>query len=212
MLTIYKYHRSKRLLLMIKKNQVSEIFKKTLIIILFFIIYFTLVYGFNLFSFSSEQQSLLFDFLITFGFPDRKSAYFDLFDSIFISYHCILTLLILSVAYFVVWLYRRTKNENTESILTTIKNKINFKKLAIYSLLFIVVFVLLLCFVPLYNFSDAQHHAFRDFLVSLGMHDSYPAYRFVYNSVYAFIHALASLCVVLFTYDAIKIFKSILNK
>ncbi|WP_146192306.1 hypothetical protein [Taylorella equigenitalis] len=47
---------------------------------------------------------------------------------------------------------------------------------------------------------------------ALGMHDSYPAYRFVYNSVYAFIHALASLCVVLFTYDAIKIFKSILNK
>ncbi|WP_225971999.1 hypothetical protein [Taylorella equigenitalis] len=197
---------------MIKKNQVSEIFKKTLIIILFFIIYFTLVYGFNLLPFNTKTHFNFSEFLISLGYPDDTLSYYEIFDALFISYHCILTLLILSVAYFVVWLYRRTKNENTESILTTIKKKINFKKLAIYSLLFIVVFVLLLCFVPLYNFSDAQHHAFRDFLVSLGMHDSYPAYRFVYNSVYAFIHALASLCVVLFTYDAIKIFKSILNK
>lgn len=46
----------------------------------------------------------------------------------------------------------------------------------------------------------------KNFLVSLCMQDSHSLYRFVYGMVNVFFHAIASLFIVLFMYDALRIY------
>lgn len=51
----------------------------------------------------------------------------------------------------------------------------------------------------------------KNFLVSLGMQDSHSLYRFAYGMANVFIHAFASLFIVLFMYDALRVYKEVLK-
>ncbi|ETD68338.1 hypothetical protein V757_10250 [Pelistega indica] len=72
----------------------------------FHIIYFSIVYNCPLIYLTNEQGAELNEFLVSMGNPDTAEAYYFVFNTIFISVHAIVSLIILFALYYLFKLIR----------------------------------------------------------------------------------------------------------